>query len=52
MAVFFQGTTEAVPAVGDDSVTPGALPANQPPDMDRVVVIFGRYQIDILPPPA
>lgn len=30
----------------------GALPADQPPDMAKVVEIFGRYDIEILPPPG
>jgi mannose-6-phosphate isomerase-like protein (cupin superfamily) len=29
-----------------------ALPANQPPDMAKVVEIFGRYDIQFLPKPA
>lgn len=30
----------------------GALPADQPPDMEKVAEIFGRYDIEILSPPA
>lgn len=30
----------------------GALPADQPPDMAKVVEIFQRYDIEILPPSA
>jgi quercetin dioxygenase-like cupin family protein len=30
----------------------GALPADAPPDMQKVVAIFKRYGMDVLPPPG
>lgn len=30
----------------------GALPADAPPDMQKVVAIFNRYGMDVLPPPG
>lgn len=30
----------------------GALPADQPPDLEKVAAIFGRYGMQILPPPG
>jgi quercetin dioxygenase-like cupin family protein len=29
-----------------------ALPANEPPDMGQVVAIFGKYGMEVLPPPG
>ncbi|MCA9839659.1 MAG: cupin domain-containing protein [Trueperaceae bacterium] len=29
-----------------------ALPSDVPPDMEKIIAIFGKYQMEVLPPPG